>query len=108
MVYGRDEATKVAEDSLIRQSLSSSSDNKTLPLNIVDALLLAAIDEGIHLDSVSFFYYGDNLMSYKNYHYERRHRRWQRNRTTTMIMMIIMMIIMIMIMGGTMEAVAYW
>lgn len=63
VVDGRDEATKVAEDSLIRQSLSSSSDNKTLPLNIVDALLLAAIDEGIRLDCVSFFYYGDNLMS---------------------------------------------
>jgi hypothetical protein len=105
VVYGRDEATKVAEDSLIRQSLSLSSDNKTLPLNIVDALLLAAIDEGIHLDSVSFFYYGDNLMSNKNYHYERRRRRWQRNRTTTTMMT---MIIMIMIMGGTMETTASW
>jgi hypothetical protein len=54
-VYGRDEAMKVAEeDSLIRQSLSSSSDNNTLPLNIVDVLVLAAIDEGIHLDCVYF------------------------------------------------------
>jgi hypothetical protein len=54
--YGSEKVMEVVEDTLIRYTSSSSSSldsNKTTPrLNIVDALLSAAIDENVHLDCV--------------------------------------------------------
>ncbi|OEU10487.1 hypothetical protein FRACYDRAFT_271036 [Fragilariopsis cylindrus CCMP1102] len=44
--HGRDEVMKVIEDTLTRYS--------DTPLNIVDALITAAIDENVHLDCVYF------------------------------------------------------
>jgi hypothetical protein len=54
--YGRDEVMKVVDDTLIRYSSSSDNDNDndTPSLNIVDALITAAIDEKVHLDCVYF------------------------------------------------------
>jgi len=53
--YGSEKVMEVVEDTLIRYTSSSSSldSNKTTTrLNIVDALLSAAIDENVHLDCV--------------------------------------------------------
>jgi hypothetical protein len=50
-IHGRDKVMRVIEEILILYS--SSSDNST-PLNVVDALITAAIDEDIHLDCVYF------------------------------------------------------
>jgi hypothetical protein len=53
--YGSEKLMEVVEDTLIRYTSSSSSldSNKTTTrLNIVDALLSAAIDENVHLDCV--------------------------------------------------------
>jgi hypothetical protein len=50
--YGRDEVMRVVEEILIR---SSSSDNPT-PLNVAEALIMAAIDANIHLDCVYFLF----------------------------------------------------
>jgi hypothetical protein len=48
--WGQDEVTKVIEDTLIR----SSSSSNTPPFNIAEALIMAAIDENIHLDCIYF------------------------------------------------------
>ena len=45
--YGDEEVMRVIEDTLIRYS---SSDNNTPPLNVMEALITAAIDENVHLD----------------------------------------------------------
>jgi hypothetical protein len=52
--FGRNEVMRVVEDTLIRSS-SSSADNST-QLNVVEAILTAAIDEVIHLDCVYFLF----------------------------------------------------
>jgi hypothetical protein len=57
--HGQDEVMKVIEETISRcysSSSSSSSDNSTPPptLNIVEALITAAIDENIHLDCINF------------------------------------------------------
>ncbi|OEU05669.1 hypothetical protein FRACYDRAFT_258708 [Fragilariopsis cylindrus CCMP1102] len=52
--FGRNEVMRVVEDTLIRYS-SSSADNST-QLNVVEAILTAAIDEVIHLDCVYFLF----------------------------------------------------
>ena len=49
--FGEEQVIKMIEDTFIR--CYSSSDD-TPPLNVVDALMTAAIDEGIHLDCVYF------------------------------------------------------
>ncbi|OEU07386.1 hypothetical protein FRACYDRAFT_229549 [Fragilariopsis cylindrus CCMP1102] len=49
--FGEEQVIKMIEDTFIRYY--SSSDD-TPPLNVVDALMTAAIDEGIHLDCVYF------------------------------------------------------
>jgi hypothetical protein len=51
--FGYEEVIKVVEETLIRCYSSSSSDDTPL-LNIVEALLSAAIEENIHLDCVYF------------------------------------------------------
>jgi hypothetical protein len=48
--YGRNEVMRIIEEILIRYS---SSDNST-PLNVAEALIIAAIDEHVHLDCVYF------------------------------------------------------
>ncbi|OEU05943.1 hypothetical protein FRACYDRAFT_257327 [Fragilariopsis cylindrus CCMP1102] len=56
--YGSEKVMEVVEDTLIQYTSSSSSslnlDHATPHLNIVDALLSAAIDEYVHLDCVYF------------------------------------------------------
>jgi hypothetical protein len=50
--YGHDQVMEVVEDTLIRYS--TSLDNHASQLNIVEALMMAAIDENVHLDCVYF------------------------------------------------------
>jgi hypothetical protein len=49
--FGSEEVLKVVEDTLVRYS---SSSNNTPPLNIVEALITAVIDDNVHLDCVYF------------------------------------------------------
>jgi hypothetical protein len=49
--FGYEEVMNVAEDALVRHS-----DTVPPPLNIVEALITAAIDENIHLDCVYFLF----------------------------------------------------
>jgi hypothetical protein len=50
-----EQVMNVIEDALVHSSSSSSSsDNITPSINIVEALVMAAIDESIHLDCVYF------------------------------------------------------
>ncbi|OEU23212.1 hypothetical protein FRACYDRAFT_233381 [Fragilariopsis cylindrus CCMP1102] len=50
--YGHEHVTEVVEDTLIRYS--TSLDNHAPPFNIVEALMMAATDENVHLDCVYF------------------------------------------------------
>ncbi|OEU12976.1 hypothetical protein FRACYDRAFT_243278 [Fragilariopsis cylindrus CCMP1102] len=50
--YGHEQVMEVVEDTLIRYS--TSLDNHASPLNIVEALMMAAIDENVHIDCVYF------------------------------------------------------
>ncbi|OEU12999.1 hypothetical protein FRACYDRAFT_243419 [Fragilariopsis cylindrus CCMP1102] len=51
-IYGHEQVMEVVEDNLARYS--TSLDNHAPPFNIVEALMMAAIDENVHLDSVYF------------------------------------------------------
>ena len=51
MKFGEEQVMKMIEDTFIR--CYSSSDD-TPPLNVVEALMTAAVDEDIHLDCVYF------------------------------------------------------
>ena len=46
---------RIVEDTLIRSSSSSSSDNSP-QLNVAEAILTAAVDKDIHLDCVYFLF----------------------------------------------------
>jgi hypothetical protein len=50
--YGHEQVMEVVEDTLI--CYSTSLDNHAPPFNIVEALMMAAIDEHVHLDCVYF------------------------------------------------------
>ena len=52
MKYGKEQVMKMIKDTFVR--CYSSSDDDTPPLNVVDALMMAASDEDIHLDGVYF------------------------------------------------------
>jgi hypothetical protein len=62
MKFGCEKVTEVIEHTLIRSSSSSSSSssdtNNTPSLSIVEALIMAAIDENTHLDCVYFLLRG--------------------------------------------------
>jgi hypothetical protein len=51
--YGREEVMKIVEETIIRCH-SSSDNNNTPPLNIMEVLITAPIDENIGLDCVFF------------------------------------------------------
>ncbi|OEU14506.1 hypothetical protein FRACYDRAFT_241053 [Fragilariopsis cylindrus CCMP1102] len=55
-IFGQDEVMTVVEDTLLDYQRSSSHDdsNNAEPYNGVDALIMAAIDESVHLDCVYF------------------------------------------------------
>ena len=55
-IFGQDEVMTVVEDTLLDYQRSSSHDdsNNAEPYNVVDALIMAAIDESVHLDCVYF------------------------------------------------------
>ncbi|OEU17925.1 hypothetical protein FRACYDRAFT_238355 [Fragilariopsis cylindrus CCMP1102] len=53
---GRNEVMRVVEDTLIRSSSPSSSADNSTQLNVVEAILTAAMDENIHLDCVYFLF----------------------------------------------------
>ena len=53
----KDRVIKVIEDTLIRSSSSSSSsdnNNNAPPLNAMEALITAVIDENVHFDCMYF------------------------------------------------------
>jgi hypothetical protein len=52
--FGYEQVMKVIADTLIRYSSSNNT-----PINFAEALLIAAIDDNIHLDCVYFFIGGD-------------------------------------------------
>jgi hypothetical protein len=55
-IFGQDEVMTVVEDTLLDYQRSSSQDdsNNAEPYNVGDALIMAAIDESVHLDCVYF------------------------------------------------------